>query len=97
MPARYRGRPYITSSRRGGGGVKGLMTSDDVGGEGGVLGCDDVINIFELAVILMASTVTITHLTQLVTVDPLTLLFVVGSMIRPLPSVMHLTFRHCWN
>jgi hypothetical protein len=29
------GRPYITSSRRGGGGVKGLMTSDDVGGRGG--------------------------------------------------------------
>ena len=40
-----RGRPYITSSRRGGGGVKDLMTSDDEGG-GGIHGCDDVINVF---------------------------------------------------
>ena len=30
------GRPYITSSRRGGGGVKDLMTSDDEG-EGGFM------------------------------------------------------------
>ena len=31
----HRGRPHITSSRRGGGGVLGLMTIDDEG-EGGV-------------------------------------------------------------
>ena len=33
----------------------------------------------------------------LVIVGPLTSLFVVGNMIRPLPPVMHLTFRPCLN
>jgi len=41
-------------------GVKGLMTFDDE--EGGVHGCDDVLNIFAPTVILTASTVSITRL-----------------------------------
>ena len=32
-----RGRPHITSSRRGGGGVLGLMTIDDEGEGGGFI------------------------------------------------------------
>ena len=40
-----------------------------VGTTEGVLGCDDVINIFELAVILTASTVTITHLAAMPVID----------------------------
>ena len=52
------------------------MTSDDEGG-GGVRGYDDVINIFALAVILTASTVTITHDCQLF----------VSTPDRPMPSV----------